>query len=355
MVLSRILERFINDKKFKVPKNKQAQFLKRLSTLLDEGYTFNSSVGMLLPHHVQNVEEASSMIDQLMRDGQGVSSVLQILGIPETYLLPIDLAESHGRLNKAILTLQRHIAMVERANSSLQKVLMYPLFLFCLLVTLFIAFRIYFLPNMKSLVASRHHQTTDSLLDFTTLLLHLPDILLSVCVSLFVFIFLIRGNIVRKPIEQQIRLIKKIPLISKWMKTFWTRSFAQETGTLLSAGLSLQETLNQLSSQTYQPYLRVISKEIHKFIMLGETVEKAVLLTDCFLKEFPTFIAHGETSGNLAKELLIYSDLLTEQIEHDITRNLTYVQPVLFGVLAICILAAYLSILLPVYGMIDFI
>jgi competence protein ComGB len=355
MVKLRILEWYIDQKKTIVPKKKQAQFLLRLSTLLEEGYTFHTSVIMLLPHLVKKVNEASEQVERIMRNGEGVSAVLQVLGIPKAYLLPIEMAESHGRLNKAIITLYHHISVIERAKASFKRIMMYPMFLFSILALLFIAFRTYFLPNMKSLVASRPHAPTDHVLDWTTLLLHLPDFILGVCVSIMISYFILRKIVLRKPIQYQIYLLKKIPILSRWIKLTWTRGFAQETGTLLAGGLSLQETLIRLTTQTYQPYLKVMSLQVYDFILLGESVEKAVFMTDCFLKDFPTFIAHGEASGHLAKELLIYSDLLTEQIELDVTRNLAYIQPILFFVLAVCILAAYLSILLPVYGMIDFI
>lgn len=355
MVKLRILESFIDQEKTNVPKKRQAQFLLRLSTLLEEGYTFHTSVIMLLPHHVKKVDEACNQVEILLRNGEGVSAVLQVLGIPKSYLLPIEMAESHGRLNKAVITLYNHISVVERAKASFQRIMMYPMFLFSILALLFIAFRTYFLPNMKSLVASRPHASPNHVLDWTTLLLHLPDFLLGVCVSIMIIFIILRKFVLRKPIRYQIYLLKKIPILSRWMKLTWTRGFAQETGTLLASGLSLQETLIRLTSQSYQPYLKVMSLQVYEFILLGETVEKAVFLTDCFLKEFPAFIAHGEISGHLAKELLIYGELLTEQIELDVMRNLAYIQPILFCVLAICILAAYLSILLPVYGMIDFI
>jgi len=338
----------------KVPKKRQAQFLLRLSALLDEGYTFFSSIMMLLPHHVENVEGASLGVESVLKNGEGVSSVLKRLGIPEPYLLPIEMAETHGRLNKAILTLHRHISMMERTKASFRRILMYPLFLFFLLALLFIAFRTYFLPNMQTLVASRQ-TSADSMLDWTTMLLHLPDFLLGFCICLCIIMILTRIFISRKSVENQIYLMIRIPFLSNWMKLIWTRAFSQEAGTLLASGLSLQETLNRLSTQTYQPHLKWISSEINHSVLLGESVEKAVLFRSCFLKEFPMFIAHGEASGHLAKELLIYSDLLTEQLEYDVTRTLAYVQPILFGVLAVCILAAYLSIILPVYGMIDFI
>lgn len=354
MVLLRHLNIYIEDQNMKVPKKRQAQFLLRLSALLDEGYTFFSSIMMLLPHHVDNVDGASLGVESVLRNGEGVSSVLKLLGIPEIYLLPVEMAETHGRLNKAILTLHRHISMIERAKASFRRTLMYPLFLFFLLALLFIAFRTYFLPNMQTLVASRL-KPGDSMLEWTTVLLHLPDFLLGFCIAVGTIMIFLRIFILRKTVDNQIYILLKVPFLSKWMKLIWTRAFSQEAGTLLASGLSLQETLNQLSTQTYQPYLKWISYEIYRSVLLGESVEKAVIFTNCFLKEFPMFIAHGEASGHLAKELLIYSDLLTEQLEDDVTRNLAYVQPILFGILAVCILAAYLSIILPVYGMIDFI
>lgn len=354
MVISRLLTLFIEDPKKKVSKKRQAQFLLRLSALLDEGYTFYSSIMMLLPHHVDNVKGTSDEIESVLRSGEGVSSVLKLLGIPELYLLPIEMSETHGRLNKAILTLHRHISMMERTKTSLRRILMYPLFLFLLLALLFIAFRTYFLPNMQTLVDSRQ-RSDDSMLDWTTMLLHLPDFLLVFCIGICILMIFTKIFISRKSVENQIYVMIKIPILSKWMKLIWTRAFSQESGTLLASGLSLQETLKQLSTQTYQPHLKWISSEIYNSVLLGESVEKAVMFTTCFSKDFPMFIAHGEASGHLAKELLIYSDLLTEQLEYDVSRSLAYVQPILFSVLAVCILAAYLSIILPVYGMINFI
>ncbi len=342
-------------KQDQIPKKLQSQFLLRLSNLIDEGYSFHSSLLMLLPYHVKYEHEVCSKIDETLRNGNGVVEIFIILGISVDYLLPIEMAESHGRLNIAIGTLQRHISMKERAKESLKKIMMYPLFLFTILGGLFIAFRTYFLPNMKTLVASRQSADQDEILNWTSILLHVPDMLISITIGVFFLYFLFHQWLKRKSFDFQLNSLNKIPYFSSWMKLFWTRSFAQELGTLLASGISLLKALDLLRTQTNQPFLQVISMQIYQQISLGESVEKAVTIAGCFLKEFPTYISHGEASGHLAKELLIFSDLLTEQIENRVTNNLAFVQPILFGILAVCILGAYLSILLPVYGMIDFI
>ncbi len=354
-VLFKYLQPRIDHKDYQIPKKKQAQFLKRLSSLLQEGYTFYASLIMLLPHHVKRSDDAQDNLSIQMKNGDGVTTVLQSLGIPRSYLLSIQMAEAHGKLHQALLVLHSHVAMVERAKASLKKVLMYPLFLFTMLAGLFVAFRTYFLPNMKLLASSRQGISSTDSMSVTSALLHLPDVLLSICLFFIFVAVAFRWNIRRHSFEQQVIKLQKIPLLSKWMKLFWTKSFSQELGTLLASGLSLQLSLNVLREQNFQPYLQVISENIYSSVLLGESLKKAVQLSECFIDDFPTYISHGESSGHLAKELLIYSDLLNEQTENSLTKWLSFVQPILFAILAICILAAYLSILLPVYGMIDFI
>lgn len=354
-VLFKYLQSHIEIKDRQIPKKKQAQFLKRLSSLLQEGYTFYASLIMLLPHHVKSSEESQEKLSSQLKNGDGVTSVLMALGIPTSYLLSIQMAEEHGKLHQALLVLQTHIAMVDRAKASLKKVVMYPVFLFSMLAGLFVAFRIYFLPNMELLASSRQATSSSTTMNLTSAMLHLPDALLSLCILLCLIALAFHWEIKRYPVAHQVNILKKMPVFSKWMKLMWTKSFSQELGTLLASGLSLQHALSVLKQQKFQPYLQVISEDIYSSVLVGESLRQAVQLSDCFINDFPTYISHGEASGHLDRELLIYSDLLNEQTEASLTRWLSFVQPVLFGVLAICILAAYLSILLPVYGMIDFI
>lgn len=72
-----------------------------------------------------------------------------------------------------------------------------------------------------------------------------------------------------------------------------------------------------------------------------------------FQKDFPMFVEHGEHSGYLGKELVLYSDLLMEKQEQLLQKILAFVQPSFFILIAACIIAAYISLLLPIYHMIE--
>ena len=50
---------------------------------------------------------------------------------------------------------------------------------------------------------------------------------------------------------------------------------------------------------------------------------------------------------------MIYSEHLDEKVDRHLAKGLAVLQPALFSLIAVCILAAYIALLLPVYGMID--
>jgi competence protein ComGB len=68
-VLFKYLQPHIDVKNRQIPKKKQAQFLNRLSSLLQEGYTFYASLIMLLPHHVKNSEDAKDILSSQLKNG----------------------------------------------------------------------------------------------------------------------------------------------------------------------------------------------------------------------------------------------------------------------------------------------
>ena len=59
----------------------------------------------------------------------------------------------------------------------------------------------------------------------------------------------------------------------------------------------------------------------------------------------------GAGGEEMATDILLIAELKYQQTQASIKKLLRLVQPILFGVIAVFILIAYLMILLPVYGM----
>jgi len=352
-VLFKKIKAYLKRKDETIPLDMQSSFLSRLSDLLKEGYTFHEAVTMLLPFHVKKSGIVIQKITDIQKNGLSVTEVFKLLGFPSRLLLPINLATIHGQLQETVAVLGVNAAIFERAKKRLNNLLMYPLFLFVVIFLLFTIFRLYFLPNMKSLLGSRDALQAESSLALTNMLLQLPNTFLmtisAIAVLIIIFLFLLNN----KNIKTQLDFYRKIPVMKSWYRLILTRVFSRELGGLIESGVSLQKALDALIAQEEHKGLQYIAGQLKEKIVHGETFSDGVLLLDYFTNDFHHFVVHGENSGYLGRELTLYSEFLTERMETKLSRYLSIIQPTLFLILAIFIIGAYLAILLPIYEMIN--
>ncbi|MHA6259501.1 competence type IV pilus assembly protein ComGB [Sporosarcina sp. CAU 1771] len=331
----------------------RSSFLARLAVLLKEGFTFHDALNLLLPHHVKEYEEALFKVDKCFREGFGVSHILNTIGFPPGLLLPISLAEADGRLPEALNGLAIRLKKRDDAREKVKSLLAYPITLFIFITLLLLAFRRYFLPNMEALATSRTTGEEGIISRIPALVSKLPDLILGTGIIFGIVGFSLYLMYKKYTPEKKIRIMIQIPLVAQVYKELKTKTFSSELGSLLQSGLSIQEALDVLIAQRLDLVLSEIAKNVKESIVYGEPFHSAVALTPGLTKQFTGFAEHGATSGHLAKELIIYSEHLDETIDGKIAKGLAVLQPALFSLIALCILAAYLALLLPVYGMIE--
>lgn len=331
---------------------REGELLSRIAELVDEGYTFHEATFILLPHHTEHLIEARKISMEIFREGKGPTKVLEALGIESHRLLPIELAEEHGRLSSAIRVVAQQLLRVEEVKERTKKLLSYPIVLFVFMGILFFLFRTLFLPNMQKLGESRSGDTDGAFAKLPELLLKLPDLfVLLLTVSIVITIVIVK-MIEKKNAEEQLKIFIGIPGIRYWYRMLLTASFAREVGNMLQSGMSMQDALDVLRKQERESLIQVIAERTREKIVGGDSFSTAVK-TDTFVPDFSSFVEHGEYGGHLGKELIIFSQLLESRMEKEGLRALRIIQPLLFTILAICILSAYLAILLPMYELLN--
>lgn len=331
----------------------QANFFSRLSVLMQEGYLFAQAISMLLPHHIEAHEEIQQLIDNKFKEGASVTEVLETLQISKHYLVAISIAENNGHIMEALKGVAKQMALNEATKKKFTRLLLYPVVLMLFLLLLFLVFRTIFFPNIEKMVLSRSSEAGEGSIALSRYLLHLPDVLLIIAIVAVSSSIILRFFLKRKPIAQQLYMTLKIPFISIFIRLSMTREFAAYLGSLLQSGFSLQASLQILEEQQLQPFVRYFAGRIKERVIYGDTLTHAVLFMTEWQKDFSIFVEHGEQSGYLGKELVLYSELLAEKQEHLLKRMLTFVQPTFFIIIALCIVAAYVSLLLPIYHMIE--
>ncbi|WP_158233738.1 competence type IV pilus assembly protein ComGB [Sporosarcina sp. P3] len=332
---------------------KPAEFLVRLSALLQEGYTFHEGLILILPYHTKEFEEKLRQVEDELKMGYGVSHILKSLGFRKSMMLPIIIAEVDGNLIRALKEVADRVNRKTEKQKQIRKLLAYPSVLFSFLLILLIAFRQFFLPNFEALTVIRANNESGIVQFLPKLVSSIPDLLLTASIIFVVGFLLVRMWLKRLSSLEVLHYVLKVPGINTFYSEMKTRDFANELGSLLQSGLSMQSALAVLSEQTEDPILSVITNELSGHVMYGESLHEAIHLTDGLSSRLADFAKHGANTGYLPKELLLYGEHTNEQLEEKINQWLSILQPALFGVLAVCILLSYLSILLPVYKMID--
>ena len=331
-------------------------FLRRTSVLLNEGYVLSDCMTMLLPYHVKDYSYWQTILQQHFQKGASVVELFSLFGVKKRYLLAIQLAEVSGELAEVLKSVSEQLIFDMSVKEKLKKLLSYPTILFCFLVLLFIGFRLYFMPNILAMFSSKTTEETNiSGVQWSQFFLKVPDyiIILFVVTGVSGIFFTIYIN--RKRVDLQVDLLMAIPLVRYGWMLILTRQFARSIGSLLMTGLSLQQALEYLKEQQIQKQISYIASLIEQRIIYGDTLASAINMHRFFYPKFAEFVDHGEKSGMLARELMLYCELLDSKIAKVIEKAFSIIQPLLFSIIAICIVAAYLSILLPMYNLLDFI
>ncbi len=328
-------------------------FLNRLSVLMNEGYTFHDGLVLLLPHHSRQYSELLNQAEMDLKAGLGVSDILRRLGFSSHFLLPIIIAEVNGRLSEALKGIAERMKRSEERKKRLRNLLLYPFVLFSFLALFLLLFRSYFLPNLQSMALTSEGEAAGFVSLLPLIVSRIPDVLIGIC--LFLICFVCFGTLIYRRLlpSGKIRFITSIPFVRSLFTKWKTRDFSSEMGSLLQSGLSMQDALEVLVEQKADPILSEIASGIKGEVIRGESFDAAIRLTAGLRSELSDYAKHGSDTGHLAKELLLFSENLHVMIEEELGKFLALLQPALFALLAICILAAYLALLLPVYSMFD--
>ncbi len=113
---------------------------------MQEGYLFPQAISILLPHHIEAHEEIQQRIDEKLRQGIGVTGILETLRLARHHLVAIAVAEKNGHMIEALKGVAKQMAVSEATKKKLLRLLLYPVVLIVFLLLLFfcISYGIFF-------------------------------------------------------------------------------------------------------------------------------------------------------------------------------------------------------------------
>ncbi|WP_442594890.1 competence type IV pilus assembly protein ComGB [Neobacillus sp. D3-1R] len=331
----------------------QGQFLKKTGELLARGYSYSEAVESLLyqlpvcRHH-----ELEIGLEKL-KSGQPLYTVFADLKFQKDLIGYIYFANKHGDMIEALSEGSKMILNKNSNYQKLRKALFYPIFLFMMTIILFFFVQKTLLPQYFNLYDSmdlKMNVFTKIIAATGTLLPQISIYFLIFHVILLLSYFLFFTKL---PILKQRLILLKMPVLGKLLRLIQTQYFSLQLGYLLSGGLSVYEALQLFESAPRNVFYKNIGKVITEKLKQGSNLPEIIMNMNVFEKELPIVLLHGQSNGKIDKELLFFSQNCLMKLEEKIEKGIKLLQPILYGVVGILVVSMYLSVMLPMFRMLD--
>lgn len=328
-----------------IPFKQQAEFLEKMIASLNEGFSITHSMILLSPFYMK--EEFQQNLAELFSEGNDIASAFQFLGYSSAVIESVRLAEVHGLIHEVFI----RTALQQRKHQELKKqaiaTLSYPLGLLVFMAILFVAFRVYFLPMFIPLIERSNPQAVTQI----HLIFSMPFYAVIFVMTLVIIISVMIISIKKSKTDKLLFQIRRISFVQKLQNGYTAFVISRELSLLLDGGLTIAQSLRFLvkgkSRLTYYA-----ATDLLDHLERGESLSISTKLCSWISQDVVRYIEHGEIHGYVAKELQLYQEFTLELAQKRVQLTIAIAQPILFLIIGLMVISAYLSLMLPMYNLI---
>ncbi|MBQ01134.1 MAG: secretion system protein [Acidobacteria bacterium] len=326
-------------------------FNQELATLLRAGMPLVQSLDILR----QRVEDPSfkAALDDVhdrVSAGAALSEAFEAQGetIPGIYTASLLAGEKSGGLEEVIRRYVAHVKVITAVKRKTLSALVYPaiLLLLSLVVVSIIVLRV--VPEFEGF-----YQSFDAELPIATRMIVAVSAFLR---SYLFFVVLGLGGAVaavwswlRRPggVAMLDRLILRLPAVGTIAGRFATSQLTRTLATLLSGGIPLVNAIDvasrALGNRFFADQLRVVGQRVRE----GEALAVALADRGVFPAVAIKMVEVGESTGALQEMLTSVADFFDEEIDTQLGRFITIIEPVLLVIMGVVIAALLIALYMP--------
>ena len=285
----------------------QAEFLKRLSELLSHGYSFTQAVEFLQLQLREELQFELERTLKMLKEGESLYNLFTALEFHPHILSYLYFAENHGDLANTLSEGSDMLLRRIQHTEKFKKMLRYPLFLLVFVGIMLVIIEKQLLPQFQSMYDSMNAKSSF----FTTLLLNLS--LFNRLIFSSILLILVSGCIYyffhyrHLPASSQMDVLLKIPVVKSYCTLLNSHFFSLQLSNLLKGGLSIYQSLLLFTQQGHSRFFNEEADEINRLLRTGERLDVIINERNYYEKELSLIIYHGQSNGDMAKELYRYS------------------------------------------------
>ena len=339
----------------KVPSREFLVFNQELATLLKAGMPLVQSLD-ILRQRIANPTFKAVLDDvyQRVRAGSALSEAFEAhTGLfPGVYTASLLAGEKSGNLEQVLRRYVSYVKVVSSVRRKTVSALVYPAILVMLSIVVVTVIVVKVVPEFGNF----YNQFGKELPLSTRFIVGLSEFVTG-------YFALIVGGLaalaaaalwwVRQPGQRRRlhRLILRLPAIGSIAQKFSTSQGARTLATLLGGGIplvnALEVTARSMSNQHMAAELVTAAQQVREGRSLAATLQDSGAFPDVAIK----MVEVGESTGALQEMLNSLADFYDEEIETNLGRFVTVIEPALLVIMGIVIAGLLLSLYLPLFNL----
>jgi type IV pilus assembly protein PilC len=342
-------------RKAKVPRHEFLIFNQELATLLKAGMPLVQSLDILRMRLANPVFKAVlDDVHEKVRAGTALSDAFQTHGelFPPVYTASLMAGERAGNLDAVLRRFVAYAKVVDTVRKKTISALVYPVILVTLAVVLVMIIVLQVVPTFSEFYASFGSQ-----LPFST------QIIVAVSDAFrynFLLIVLVVGAAtvafytwIHRPGQRAHfdRVLLKLPGVGASMHKFATSQLARTLATLLGGGIPLVNALEIASRSTGNRHMATEMELVAQRVREGQGFAATLLARNVVPDVAIKMIEVGESTGALQEMLNSLADFYDEEIETEVARFVTVIEPALLIIMGIVIAAIVIALYLPLFNL----
>jgi type IV pilus assembly protein PilC len=326
-------------------------FNKELSALIRAGLPILASLDILLDRR-KNVTFRIALTDirERVKSGEALSEAFSAQGdlFPPLYSAALASGERSGELASVLKRYIDYSARIVQIQRKVVSALIYPAILFTLSVGLVSLMVFFIIPKFN-----------DFLQDFGTELPLITQIIVGIAmfcqeywkwivatvVSGFIGFMMWNRTPGGRYLIDTFKL--RLPLFGEIVRNYAQNRFTRTLATLQSGGIplvtSLELSTRAVGNTVFERRLTEVAARVREGEALWESLDRTGLISDINLQ----MIRVGESTGSLVEMLENSSEFTDEEIDTQLARMVTMIEPAMLVFMAIIVATMLLSIYLP--------
>ncbi len=261
--------------------------------------------------------------------------------------------ETGGTLPATLHRLAEYMDNRDKLAKKVKGAVAYPIFVFTFIVLIVIFIMAFIIPRFRVIFS----QIGGKLPAFTQAFMGFYDTVASNLVFIIgsvLFVIILTSLTYTKTKKGHYffsKITMGLPLFGKVLRQSFVSMFCRTMSTLLSAGVSVLEVLEILSSMTNNDIIKSSIIRTREHVVGGSNISSSMALAGFFPNMVIKMVQVGEESGSLPKVLDRTSDYFERRVDSTVTTAMSLIEPIMIVTVGAIVLVVVLALYLPIFTM----